>query len=148
MGWGEGTPQEGAPRPSGDGFRLSAAGMTDGGRGGIFSWGFGFCLVWWGGGWRWKTPGGRCPCYTAQSGACAPITVQRGFGRPGTVGRYRPAALVCSTYHGLIRAGCPRWLLPGWLYCPLRQRRTFSTADVPRSKDIRGPGSSCRAIQA
>ena len=31
MGWVEGTPEEGARRPSGDGFRLSAAGMTDGG---------------------------------------------------------------------------------------------------------------------
>ena len=97
-----------------------------------------------GGGWRWKTPGGRCPCHTAQGESAVPIMAQRGFGRPGTVGRYRPAALKCSTHHGLIRAGCPGWLLRGWLHCPLRQRRTFSTVDVPRSKDSKGPGSSWR----
>ena len=87
--------------------------------------------------WRWKTPGGRCPCHTAQSESAAPIMAQRGFGRPGTVGRYRPAALKCSTRHGPIRAGCPGWLLPGWLHCP-------PEADVPRQRHSRAPGSSCR----
>ena len=95
----------------------------------VGSWSFRFCLVWWGGGWRWKTPGGRCPCHTTQSESAVPIMAQRGFGRPGTVGRYRPAALKCSTHHGLIRAGCPGWLLRGWLHC---------------AKASRGPGSSCR----
>ena len=94
--------------------------------------GFRFGVLW-GGGWRWKTPGGRCPCHTAQSESAAPITVQRGFGRPGAGGRYRPAALKCSTYHGLVRAGCPRWLLRGWLYCP-------PEADVPRQRHSRAPG--------
>ena len=90
--------------------------------------GFRFGVLW-GGGWRWKTPGGRCPCYTAQSVACAPIMAQRGFGRPGRRGRYRPATLVCSTRHGPVRAGCPGWLLRGWLHC---------------AKASKGPGSSCR----
>ena len=44
-------------------------------------------------------------------------------------GRYRPAALKCSTRHGPIRAGCPGWLLRGWLHC---------------AKASKGPGSSCR----
>ena len=73
-------------------------------------------------GWRWKTPGGRCPCHTAQSDSAAPIAIQWGFGRPGTVGRYRPAALKCSTHHGPIRAGCPGWLLRGWLHCAKASR--------------------------
>ena len=81
-----------------------------------------------GGGWRWKTPGGRCPCHTAQSVSGAPTTVQRGFGRPGGLGRYRPATLKCSMHHGPIRAGCPGWLLRGWLHC---------------AKTSKGPGSSC-----
>ena len=90
MGWGEGTPQEGAPRTSGDGFtprrifdRLSAAGMTDGGRGGIFSWGFGFCLVWWGGGWRWKTLAGLGSLHLDNAGI---------GGVPGALGRGSAAA--------------------------------------------------------
>ena len=67
-----------------------------------------FCLGWWGGGWRWKTAPGLCPC-------CA---IQRGFGRPR--GWYAtgplPHVLDCCT--DSTGAGGPARLLHvGWLYC-------------------------------
>ena len=61
--------------------------------------------------------------------ACPPPLLRSSgdSGVPGR-GRYRPATLKCSTHHGPIRAGCPGWLLRGWLHC---------------AKTSKGPGSSC-----
>ena len=126
--WGGGSGVKGSAPPQGDrpvaptGIWLFSC--RSGGGGGGWLW---VC------GWRWKTPGGRCPCHTAQSDSAAPIAIQWGFGRPGTVGRYRPAALKCSTHHGPIRAGCPGWLLRGWLHC---------------AKASRAPGPAVGAVQA
>ena len=71
----------------------------------------------------------------AMEGDSWTVPLLRSSGDSGVQGRrrYRPAALVCSTYHGLVRAGCPRWLLRGWLHYP-------PEADVPRQRHSRAPG--------
>ena len=93
----------------------------------IFDWGFG--LVCWGGWLAMEDARWTMPLLYGTERVRRPYAVQRGFGRPGAGGRYRPAALMCSTRHGLVRAGCTGWLLRGWLHC---------------AKASKGPGSSCR----
>ena len=74
--------------------RLPSGGGGDSGSGGgrlfshpeadVFDWGLGFRFgLLGGGGWRWKTPGGRCPCYTAQSVSAAPMRSSGDSGVPG-----------------------------------------------------------------
>ena len=129
MGRGEGTPQEGAPRPSGDGFRLSAAGMTDGGGEGYSVGGLGF--VWCGGE---GVGDGRLPVDDA-------LVIRH---------RASPPSLLWPSGD----SGVPgRWDATGPL--PLNARRTTdrSGPDVrvgsyqvgcTVAKASKGPGSSCR----